>query len=475
MNRREFLRWSGLGLLGAAGFAHGCNCGGGPRNGADFDVVIVGGGISGLTAGYLLRDRQVLVLEQQEAAGGRIIHGEWEGFRYPKGMEYIGPPEGELLQWLSELGVSAVTVPAPTGAVGNEGRVYSGAKVLDFLKTDAARADYQRLGNALTALNESGIEDALFEDLEDLSDFKTLDAMSVGDWLRQEGYHPLVQTLVDVENRGLFGASNNDLSLALNVPEMAWNLYDPDEAEESEVYTFPGGMDELAEALEKKLGSAVRRGAEATNVSIDAGHVLVDFVAGGTTSRVTANTAILATPAPIALDLAADSIPASVRTNLGKVRYSSYVTMNLMLSSRLWREAWSLACLDGAFVTLYDSLRTQVSASYVDKGVLGVYVAPRSAADSSMLQLDDDALLARMGPDLERYVPGVLDAVTGVDVHRFLHGFPVFEPGYATTLAQLHAAQSGPVLLAGDYMGYPTFEGAVVSAVRAEQRARRYL
>jgi oxygen-dependent protoporphyrinogen oxidase len=40
-----------------------------------YDTVIIGGGIAGLTAGYMLRDRNILLLEQDDRFGGRVSVG----------------------------------------------------------------------------------------------------------------------------------------------------------------------------------------------------------------------------------------------------------------------------------------------------------------------------------------------------------------------------------------------------------------
>ena len=62
-------------------------------------------------------------------------------------------------------------------------------------------------------------------------------------------------------------------------------------------------------------------------------------------------------------------------------------------------------------------------------------------------------------------------------MHRFEHAFPVFRPGYLEVLEALYRNPTarGPLVLAGDYMVYPTFDGAVVSGVRAAEAVEAYL
>jgi len=58
-----------------------------------YDVIIVGGGMAGLTAGYNLRKEigsqiKMLILEKDERLGGRIFDKEYNGIRYSLGAEF---------------------------------------------------------------------------------------------------------------------------------------------------------------------------------------------------------------------------------------------------------------------------------------------------------------------------------------------------------------------------------------------------
>ena len=271
-----------------------------------YDAVIVGGGISGLIAAYLLRDKRVLLLEKENRFGGRIVSGEWEGFSYPKGTEYIGKPEGDVAQWFDELGIEAVPVPPPTDAVFYQSRIYAGAQLFEFLETDKQRDDYVRLLAALDDYGMQGItEDALEDPLESLETFTDLDHVSVEEWMNSQSIDSLVQLFVNVENRGLFAGSNADLSLLFNIPEMIYNftdLYDPEEydeeavqEEEADVYTFPRGIIEIVEALEVRLSNIVRSGVEVIGVSVNSDETAtVVFKEQGQTVRVETDAVIMA-------------------------------------------------------------------------------------------------------------------------------------------------------------------------------------
>ena len=101
-----------------------------PAYADDLDVIVLGGGLAGLTAARaLMADRKkVLVIEARERIGGRVFTDTSLGFAFDTGAAWIAP--GPLAQ---ELG--AKPVPGPTaGAVVLGGKALPPDKTAEFAK-----------------------------------------------------------------------------------------------------------------------------------------------------------------------------------------------------------------------------------------------------------------------------------------------------------------------------------------------------
>jgi len=59
-----------------------------------YEAVVVGGGIAGLTAGWTLRDRKVLVLESTGRVGGRMRSEPRGPYWLNLGAHLFGGPDG---------------------------------------------------------------------------------------------------------------------------------------------------------------------------------------------------------------------------------------------------------------------------------------------------------------------------------------------------------------------------------------------
>lgn len=500
LSRRDFLKLSTLGLAGVTLSSSLTSCGWLEEDDI-YDVVIVGGGLSGLMAAYFMSDANILLLEKETSPGGRILSNDWEGLTYSMGAAYMGKPDLLMSAFFLDLGIKPIPIPPPADAIAHGGLIYPEGYSGKLLGSIEEYRDYYEVSQELYRLNELGIEDAVYDaDIEALAEFAEYDQLSVEKWLNNMDIGPMVQRFIEVENRGLFGTPNSEFSLLWDIPEMAYNLYEGemDESEfdlgpvpdfhtyqpdvedyEADVYTFKNGMMEIVWALQElnSLDGKIQTGTEATSISVDGdGIVSVTYTRNGSSQTVQAYAAVLATPAPVTASIVMSGLSSNVMQALRSVEYTTYVTMALHTSERMFRNAWNIACLDTPFTTLNDAVRTQVPYDYDGKSIMGVAMPPEKSNDRSLIQMSDDALMEHALVDIERYFPTIRDKILGRDIHRFQYAFPVFKPHYGDILWELHTDQStmGPLFLAGDYMVYPTLGGAAVSGWRAFELVSEY-
>ena len=58
------------------------------REDITYDAIIVGGGLAGLTTAYMLRDKNILVLEKEARFGGRVLSEQVDGLTNNIGTQY---------------------------------------------------------------------------------------------------------------------------------------------------------------------------------------------------------------------------------------------------------------------------------------------------------------------------------------------------------------------------------------------------
>jgi protoporphyrinogen oxidase len=441
-----------------------------------YDVIIIGAGLSGLSAAHYLNSDNILLLEKNEEVGGRIIEGQWNNFHYPKGTEYIGEPDGILKELINELKLSIIPVPPPTDGIGYKGKIYTKDKILDFLPDKDAKKQFKELERKLAKLDYQ-TEDIIWEN-EHIGEYVRYDNISVQEWLDSLNIHPLIQTYINIENLGLFSANNAELSILYNANEMAYNLPSPKDYDESEVFTFPMGMIELSNALLKENKAKIQCNTEVISIKKEEGGIC-KVVANvcGTEQVFNARNVICSTPAPIAKVLLKDCVSDKVLANLGKIDYGQYITINLFTGKRFLEEAWTVSCLDNYFTSIYDVTRTQTEPGYKQKSIISAYIPSTSAKDKTFIYQTDDEVLTKTLKDMELYFPDISESVIGYDVQRFKYAYPVFGKGYYQLLQKLKADESlnTSVFLAGDYMTYAVVDGAILSGFDAAVKINQQL
>jgi NADPH-dependent 2,4-dienoyl-CoA reductase/sulfur reductase-like enzyme len=83
---------------------------------ARHDVVIVGGGVSGLAAAYRLRHRDFLLLEKEPHWGGNAYEMEFEGSTYATGSAFMARDE-YAYEFSKEIGLEPLPVNSPDASI----------------------------------------------------------------------------------------------------------------------------------------------------------------------------------------------------------------------------------------------------------------------------------------------------------------------------------------------------------------------
>ncbi|GLY27886.1 NAD(P)/FAD-dependent oxidoreductase [Kineosporia sp. NBRC 101731] len=151
----------------------------------DVDVVVVGAGVTGLTAATRLAKagRSVVVLEARMRIGGRLWTDTIDGVRLELGGQWVSPDQSALLETLDELGLKTFTRyrEGRSVYVGRDGvrRTFDGAA---FPVSEHTAAEVDRLTVLLDKL--AGQMDPLSP--WDMPGAAELDRVSFSAWLEQQ-------------------------------------------------------------------------------------------------------------------------------------------------------------------------------------------------------------------------------------------------------------------------------------------------
>jgi phytoene dehydrogenase-like protein len=451
-----------------------------PRRTERVPLVIVGGGMAGLSAAWRLRRRGFtgfVVLELEDAAGGNARSGENGVSAYPWAAHYVPVPDARA-EWVremfTELGAwkdgawdERMLVSAPRERLFRWGRWHEGFEGA-LIDSPADRDEMRRFGDEMRAMRATGeftIPSALGVRPS------ALDGTSMARWMDERGFRsPALRWYADYACRDDYGASLGETSAWAGIHYFASR---PGEDEEHGTLTWPEGNGWITRGLLERVGGHVRTGAPVRRVERADGGLRV--LAGEVEYRTEA--VVWAAPSFLAPHVVEGAPPL-------RWTYSPWMTANLTLdrwpAEHGFEPAWDNV-IHGSPSLGYVVATHQSHAARPPETVWTYYhaLSDRPAAEGRQLLLRRswaewrDAIVA----DLERAHPDIRDCVRRIDVMRMGHAMIRPTPGFLSDPARRALADSaGPVFYANsDLSGLSLFEEAQHRGITAADRALAFV
>lgn len=434
-----------------------------------YDVIVVGGGISGLGAALHLRELgiKVCVLEKEDRVGGRMTTDRVDGFVIDRGATIFGGRFKEMKKLVKKLNL---------GHLAQSFRFSFGLKEKDrFTRIRGARLDdllFSRLVGikAKVAMMRFGLDVIL-------NSFKLghgrsagalqLDDMTVEQYMEKLGGEELLQRVLLPGLNGPMGgsaAANSRLVLF----QTFWNIL------LMPTWALRGGIDQVPEAMSKKL--EVIKNCKVNKVEAN-GLCTVHAEVDGKEIVMRSKAVILAVPGNIAPRLY-DAFPAHVNRLLHETKFGAMTSAHVMLHSTP-----HVKCAGYGTTREFDhGYEIELEHNRVKdlcpegKGMASIYFWDEPG--KSMSSYSDDAVKQRAVEITRKCFPECDNKISNVQVLRWKEGIVQFPAGRLTQMSALRKEMSSwniPVQLCGDYLDGIASESALATGLEAAENVYRYL
>jgi protoporphyrinogen oxidase len=473
-------------------------------------VVIVGGGIAGLSAAWhLLKSgfEDFVVIELERAPGGTARSGTSPLISYPWGAHYLPAPMKEnsaLVSLLDEMGLlegrDAEGEPIvaeqflcrdPEERLFYRGRWYeglylrAGASNEDLAQFDAFNAEVNRLVGWRDARGRRAFAIPVATGTDD-TEITALDRITMAEWLENRGWRSeRLRWLIDYACRDDYGLTIDQASAWVGLFYFCSRVIKPG-VDARPLMTWPEGNGRLVSHLYGKVKSKVRLGlAAAELIPTDAsGRSGVDVIAvdheGGKATGFHADQVIFAAP-----QFLSSYVIRPYRENppvhVAEFQYGAWMVANLFLKDRPVDRGFPLSWDN----VLYDSPALgYVVATHqrgLDRGpTVFTYYYPLCDADprqarSRLLAAGRDEWADIALTDLSRAHPEIRSLTERLDVMRWGHAMIRPRPGFISSEARRAASKPyrGIHFANTDLSGVPLFEEAFYHGTRAAEEILR--
>ena len=381
-----------------------------------YDVIVIGGGVSGMAAAHFLRDHNFLLLEKEPHFGGNAYREEYQDQGYATGSAF-DEKDTESYQLAKELGMTLLPIDCwdPSIIRGEfvEDTWHSGLDHLPY--PISVRSAFKKFRTTLLEMDPE-------------KDAAHLDSFPISDILKS--YPPELTQWWDAYGPSNWGAKTQDTAALCVVEDLHFNG-----GEEPDVrVTLPGGNGALAGALAKSLAAmhGERMLGDATIVSVDPQktEVNVTYFHEREAHTVAAKAVIMATPKFITARLVA-GLPDEQSSAMRAFRYCPYPVVNMIFDKPVYNKAYDTWCPGNAFTDFIvaDWVLQKNDKAYKQKNNILTFYAPLSERERPLLLQDESCqtIAENILRDFRKLQPAFRDAEP-IEVHFYRRGHPMYLP-----------------------------------------------
>ena len=449
-------------------------------------VVIVGGGISGLSAAYALdnTDHEILLLESSNRLGGKILTTEVAGSYIDAGPDAFLTRDPEMRELCDSLGLSEelVAPAAQSAKIWVNGSMHALPK-RNFL---GVPLDLDELEN-LSIISSEGIAEAR-SDLHRLGN-EPDEEETAGSLIRRrlgnEVMNNLVGPLLGGINAGdadalslesgfpyLFQASRGDPSLIRSIRSfLEKQNRDPSEPV---FLTHPDGMQRVVDTLATKISADVKYNEKVTGIRQSGNSWIVESNEEHETDVI-----ILCTPAFVTSDLISKTCPETSQL-LSEIRYASMAFVTFAFPAEF------VPAFDGSgFLVGKDEGTLMTACSWTSSkwghfsngNTIFIRVSVGRFNNGQALQLKDDDLVKQLRKELEA-LTGINVEPSATRVTRWPKSFPQYEIGHKDRVQKIRSGvlnEAPGVLLAGAAFNGLGLSACIRDGTTQAQEALKFL
>jgi len=421
------------------------------------DIVIVGGGMAGLSAAYFLRGKDWLLLEKEDHFGGNAYQEEFAGQPYSTAAAYdFRDSYSDHLA--KEIGLTLLPIDMPDPTIDN------GVYTPDTWRSGLPHLPYSK---ETVASFKKFTEDIL--KMDPRKDILELDSKPFTDIT--SAYAPEVTKWWDAYGPSNWGALTKDTTAFIGVVDAQYLI----KGEDSTRVILPGGLGcithKLVEVMKPQYDERMLGDATVVAVDPDDKEVRVTYLHEGKLTTVAAKVVLMCCPKFITSRLVL-GLPADQRQAMQRIRYAPVPMINMIFDKPVYRKGYDNWCPGNSFTDFIVAdwtIRNQ--HGYRPKYEILTFYSTLRESERSLLfeEADCKEFAGKVLKDFQSLLPKFKVDPIEIHLYRRGHAMMMAVPGQYTKNRMIASRPMDRIFFGNSDSGGP--ESLSTEAVRISQAA----